>query len=689
VSGQRKSGEIAFRPRARLLKLIGEELISDEIVAISELVKNSHDADAETVVVRFSGVTGSEGSIEVLDDGSGMDLDTLLGKWMEPAASTKVGKGRQLTRRGRRVLGEKGVGRFAADKLARTLEIVSRCARQTEEISAVVDWDCFDKDDLMLAEVKNRWEVRPAREIRKHGTQLRLTGLRSMWTERMFRRLSVRLSRLLSPFREKDQFIIRLESDEFPEYSGELRADFLQRAPYRVEAEFDGLQTITIGLNGRRAMAQPWSASGDLSCGPVRIRLFVYDLEGEALAQIGPRSEVRAWLREWTGVSIYRDGFRVWPYGEPYDDWLRLDQRRVNNPVEHLSNNQIIGFIDIGRDTNPDLLDQTNREGLIHNRALDDLRRLVGCVLQAIEAERQSIRHPMRRVPKVLREMKEGADTIGEELEVLATRVGGKNGQALRALRERLREQVGREAAGLRQTVEGYSGLAAVGQMTAGLTPVVSAELERMRAELHRLQQILFHRKLPDARDVITGLEESLSSLGECHGLMLTAVGGGDRRRAIELIAEVRTFRDVVAPLLENHGVHMEIVCKDSRVLRAEMRPEHFLCLLQILTSNSLDWLKGVESPCIRISLESFGDQAEIVFSDNGPGVQGQISHLIFNPLFSRKESGRGMGLTIARQLVESHGGTIYLIQDKRRRGANFRIVLPRKRSRATIYDVT
>ena len=52
---------------------------------------------------------------------------------------------------------------------------------------------------------------------------------------------------------------------------------------------------------------------------------------------------------EWTGVSIYRDGFRVWPYGEPHDDWLRLDQRRVNNPVEQLSNNQVIGFIDIAR----------------------------------------------------------------------------------------------------------------------------------------------------------------------------------------------------------------------------------------------------------------------------------------------------------------------------------------------------
>src|SRR5947209_4798042 len=97
VNTHPKKGAIAFRPRARLLKLIGEELISDEVVALSELVKNAHDADATTVTVQFRGVTGPAGQIIVRDDGHGMALDTLLGRWMEPAASTKVGKGRQIT----------------------------------------------------------------------------------------------------------------------------------------------------------------------------------------------------------------------------------------------------------------------------------------------------------------------------------------------------------------------------------------------------------------------------------------------------------------------------------------------------------------------------------------------------------------------------------------------------------------
>ncbi len=122
----------------------------------------------------------------------------------------------------------------------------------------------------------------------------------------------------------------------------------------------------------------------------MRARLFAFDLETEAVARIGPRMEVRAWLREWSGVSVYRDGFRIWPYGEPHDDWLRLDQRRVNNPVVRLSNNQVVGFVEISADRNPELRDQTNREGLIHNEPLADLQKFILHAMQALEAKRQT-----------------------------------------------------------------------------------------------------------------------------------------------------------------------------------------------------------------------------------------------------------------------------------------------------------
>src|SRR5262249_5541360 len=145
-------------------------------------------------------------------------------------------------------------------------------------------------------------------------------------------------------------------------------------------------------------------------------------------------------------------------------------------------------------------------------------------------------------------------------------------------------------------------------------------------------------------------------------------------------------FEDIVRPLLDGQGFTIEVVSPAQEVMRTEMRPENFFCLLQILMSNSLDWTRRVEAPRIRIVVAPAGEHCEIVFSDNGPGIRIDIAGRVFEPLFSRKEGGRGMGLTIARQLVQAHGGRISAIIDGRRKGAAFQILLPRKRSRATIY---
>lgn len=680
---RKKTGTISFRPRARLLKLIGEELISDDVVAVSELVKNAHDADAATVTVAMRGVAGQHGEIEVRDDGCGMDLETLLSKWMEPAASTKVGDDHRLTAKGRRMLGEKGVGRFAADKLARKLELISRAQSSREEIRAEIDWDLFDDGERMLDEIKNRWEVRPASVIKPHGTVLRLSGLRAPWCERMFRRLSIRLGRLLSPFRQRDQFSIRIESDEFPQYSGELRSDILEKAPYRVEARFDGSQAISIRTEKMRTVQRRWNGHGELTCGPVRIRIFAFDLDGEAVARIGPRMEVRAWLKEWSGVSIYRDGFRIWPYGEPHDDWLRLDQRRVNNPVEHLSNNQVIGFIDITRDGNPELLDQTNREGLMNNRSLEDLRRLVYFVLQVLEAERQSVRHPLRRV-NVLSPAPNGNGSFSLELEELATRATPELARDLRQLGRKITDEKSREQASQLRLLDGYADLAAIGQMVAGLLPVLPKDIEGMQSELRAIRH-----SLPQTNghgDVIGRLAGSLADLTERLQLLSHASGGNDRRRAIDLVAEVETFRNSIVPLLESRGVWLEVDYPESQVLRTEMRPEHFHCLLHILTLNSLDWIGKSSSSKIRVVITANDQECDLVFSDTGPGIPSHLCIRVFEPRFSLKEAGRGMGLTVAKHLMETHGGYIHVITDGRRRGANIRLTFPRKRSRATFH---
>lgn len=686
-----QSGLSAFLPRARLLRLIGAELISDDVVAVTELVKNAHDADASFVSIHFMNVTGNEGEIMIRDDGHGMSLDTLLTRWMQPAGSAKGRDGARFTAKGRRVLGEKGVGRFAADKLAAHLELVSRQKNESVEVHAAFDWDEFDADDRMLSDVRSRWEVRAADWLDSHGTMLRLTRLRSTWTERMFRRLCTRLARLMSPFDGGKGFRILVESDEFPQYSGQVGGGYLEVAPYKIDAEFDGATAAAVRINGGRATRYVLPEAERPACGPVKVRLFGYDLETESLSKLGPRAEVRAWLHEWSGVSVYRDGFRVWPYGEPHDDWLRLDQRRVNNPVIRLSNNQVVGFVEITSDRNPELRDQTNREGLIHNDSFNGLQRFVLYAMQLLEAERQSLRHPQskRHSPGTAESrVSKEATALPDYLENLA-RKGGGSADDLKRAAERARAATSNELQTRKRLLEGYTDLAATGQTALIVGKSVSASLIELQAVCSTLRSTFGRRdnidEIVKAAAALDRLEETIRlATQQLHSVRSAQPASSKRRRGLDVPAELARFATLSGPLLDQHDATLRVDAPRGSVLRTEMRPELFGAVVSSLILNSLEWrLKG-KPLMITALVQLKGDFVEVALQDSGKGVIPGLENTIFEPMVSGRD-GTGMGLTIARSILETHGGSIELVVERRRRGATFKIRLPRKKARSTV----
>ena len=676
-----RSGQVAFAPRARLLKLIGAELISDDVLAITELVKNAYDADATSARIDFHDVAGPDGTITVRDDGHGMDLDALLGRWMEPAGTLKASKRGRRTRSGRRVLGEKGVGRFAADKLGSRLELFSRTRRSRDELRAIFDWDAFDSRDAKLADIKTRWELRSAQSLESPGTLLVMSGLRSRWNERMFRRLCNRLARLRPPFEHgEDGFGIWIESDEFPDYSGQVQTAYLDRAPYRVDATFDGEQTVLVDINGSSPQEHRWNGAGDLRCGPVRLRLFGFDLEVDSLARLGPKMEARAWLREWSGISVYRDGFRVWPYGEPQDDWLRLDQRRVNNPTVRLSNNQVVGFVEITRDANPDLTDQTNREGLIHNPAHEDLRRLVLFVLQLLEAERQSVRHPHGHGLTGASSSVRQADLTASALARLESHLDGQSGG--RRLLDAVRSGLERDRLQRGHLVEAYAELAAVGQSALEFSTAALPLLEKAHAACVALEASNGHSGsvsgvvVPELRDALDAMTAKLVALKTVDVASRYRSGHTDVGPALHV------FMRAVQPTLDGRGIKLALSVDADRALLVKLRPESLHRVMHMLLANTLDWLHRVTKPRVRLSVRDGGDSCEVYFADNGPGIRKELADRVFEPHFSGREGGRGMGLTIARGIVEQHKGSLDVIHDGRRRGATFRMRLPVRRRR-------
>jgi signal transduction histidine kinase len=115
---------------------------------------------------------------------------------------------------------------------------------------------------------------------------------------------------------------------------------------------------------------------------------------------------------------------------------------------------------------------------------------------------------------------------------------------------------------------------------------------------------------------------------------------------------------------------------------RAEIRPENLYRVLHILVTNSLDWLQGVKAPRVTIVVSTTESDCMLIVSDNGPGIPEEIRSKVFEPMYTGREGARGMGLTIAQNIVRACGGDISVVRDGRRKGATLKITLPRKRSR-------
>ena len=206
---------LPFRPRARLLQLLGNELIGSPRLAVFELVKNAYDADADTVRVILENIDAAEASIIVEDDGEGMTLDTIRNIWLVPGHDHRARQRAELrrTRKGRLPLGEKGLGRFAAHKLGNRIEVVTRADAQPECVVSI-DWGSLIRNEN-LSDATARVSTRQPAEFlgQRTGTRVTVSELRDQnWTRGEVRRLQRQITTISSPFADvSDDFSPELE----------------------------------------------------------------------------------------------------------------------------------------------------------------------------------------------------------------------------------------------------------------------------------------------------------------------------------------------------------------------------------------------------------------------------------------------------------------------------------------------
>jgi signal transduction histidine kinase len=697
-----QKGKSKLRPRARIIRTIGEELISNDIVAILELVKNSYDADARKVTINVEGdvfkkkdskqrfpfvIPKGQGSITISDNGTGMTLDTIKNGWMEPA--TIIKKVKTKSGKGRRFLGEKGVGRFASARLSQSLEMITR-VKDDNEVVAIFNWQDFSNDKTYLDEIDCTWEVRKPRVIKKQGTVLVLKNLNLDWDYEKLNNLRTALSRLINPVAPVRDFEIELVvPKEFSRISGTITSPAsLGKPDYRIAGKIDNKGHAVMTYSSRKKnvteeIRQKISLkpSREPLCGPFEFEFRVWDREQESMeslaSEIGSTvKDIRRDLNEASGISVYRDGFRVLPYGEPKNDWLRLDMRRVQNPTLRLSNNQIVGYVAISLDNNPGMRDQSDREGIVESQSFNDFQEIIISILAELEIKRYHER------PRKEEEKKEGifsAISISPVIEMVEKKLPYdiEAKEILLETDKKIKEGVKK----VQDVLARYRRLSTLGQLIDVVLHDGNGVLLKIDNEVQLLEKE-FKKKTIDGPAIEKHLElikKERKTLSELFG-RLEPFSGRKRGRPKDIVLE-KAINDVFALYSgEIQKLKASITLPQGETV-VRIDEAEFEIIIVNLLQNSLYWLETVQGKPRRIIVTLSRNEEELIliFSDNGPGIKEEDVREIFAPYFSRKPDGIGLGLTIVGELVTEYGGTLELIDGGPLEGATFRITFTRR----------
>lgn len=701
-----QKGNSILRPRARLIRTIGEELISSDVVAVLELVKNSYDADASIIEIKFSGkvveveegpnkrkkkVLSREGaSITISDDGCGMSLKTIQEAWMEPATIMKK-RNKISPSRTRRYTGEKGIGRFASAKLSEKLKIVTR-AKSENEVIATFNWEDFSNDDAYLDEVKCSWEVKHPNDIKNTGTILHLSNLNSYWDEEKFRSLRITLSRLINPVAPVEDFLMELQlPEELKELSGLVDPpDSINKPDYIIKGNVNSEGQAILKYNSKN-QSTPLSFTKDLSrllkpirnpkSGPFGFEFRVWDRENDSLkrlaTEIGSTTKnVRADLNDLAGISVYRDHFRVLPYGEPKNDWLRLDLRRVNNPTLRISGNQIVGYISISLDQNPEFKDQSNREGIIESQAFNDLQETIKVILNELETRRYEERP--RKEDRDSKESLFSQFSITPITKIINEKLSNDK-DAQKVVKE-TQSKIDEGIKKVQNIISRYRRLSTLGLLIDVVLHDGNNFLFRMDGETRLLQKEINKENLN-----IHEVEKHLYAINEQRKVLaqlfkrLEPFGGRKRGRPKEVVIEEAIENVFELYKTEVNKLNVEIDLPDSENIVRIDEGELQMILVNLL-QNSIYWLGTInEQRKISVKIDSSEGELSIIFSDNGPGIEENHTSFVFDPYFSTKPDGIGLGLTIIGELVSEYDGEFLLIDNGPLDGATFKIVF-RKR---------
>jgi signal transduction histidine kinase len=704
--------KLRFRPRARIIRTIGDQLISGPEAAVIELVKNAYDADASYVWIKFTPpLVAGAGRITIVDDGHGMSLDDIREKWMEPATSAKSAN-RASPRLKRVMMGSKGIGRFAAAKLGRKLGVASisyRNGERQEVLIPEIDWSIFD-GDTYLSDIEIDYLSQTTEEAT--GTDIEVRELNEAWPLAKLTRLHLELRRLISPVEwahDDVSFRVYLDLSECtvkssgidgaavlganpdvdqeagtPPAAYEVRPfPLLTNCDYEVLGSFDEAGKFDGTMQIKRAGQGPIPIDlvvplrdDETECGAVGVHLYIFDRETEAIRRTMTvagmenltATSARKMLDETAGVAIYRDGFRVRPYGDAENDWLTLDRRRVQNPSLRIGHNQIAGYVTVRGQADSGLIERSSREGFEQNDAFSRLVELIRELLtQVVEPRRYDFRDKAGISRSRTTTFDEVRQLSGlQKIRELISRLPIGEREAATAVINRESAQLVDKIAVLEErqrVLEAKSSLGAIiGEVLHEGSPAVTYIASTSRRLLRLYPDLLTTTdRTQTARDFFSDrlhyMRVNSDRLSELFKALRPLAGG---KRGNPVYFEPAAPIAAAKAIFDTHETKI-VIYGGWQGQEIVGYPDDLLTAAVNLFGNSIHWLEEARIPDPQIDVHIFTQAGDLVIyiDDNGPGIPREFSEFIFDVGFSLKKDGTGLGLNIAREALARSDGRL------------------------------
>lgn len=676
-----------FKPRARLLLQLGDQLIKNESIALVELVKNAYDADANKVDIYMENIDDPKNGVIIIeDDGFGMAPEIVENVWLEPGSDFKgklIQENQRTPKYHRLPIGEKGIGRFGVHKLGNVIELTTK-SKDSDEVYVHIDWRKFD-DYRYLSEVPIKLLRRTVPRVFKDGktgTNIVISNLRKQWDRGTAREVKRSINALASPFQKNDSFIPSfeildkpmwfeglMEWEDVKEYSlfyfkatmegGQITAFKYEFTPWKTMTKlFPKVVSLDSPLLEVEKHLKRKNDEGkeeflnlsQYSIGTIEFEGYIFEQDAFVLKLgVSDKQGFKKYLKSNGGVRVFRDGLRVYDYGEPENDWLSLDHRRFQQPTKAVSNNLILGAVSLTREDSTDLKEKTNREGFVDNEAYQAFRSAVLHVLSTVETLRFSDKRKLKELYGPTPKSAPLSSTLAEAKEYVEAKV--KDSET----KNEIIKYLTKIESDYKRVSENL--LKAAG---AGLSmSVVVHEVEKI---LYEVMKVL---KAEQASERILALVTHMSKLIDGYAEIIRK--SDQSNESIKKVIDQALFNTEYR--LSTHNIEVIKEYKNyNGTDRVKIAKNLLIGTLMNLIDNAIHWLdqkyllelsKQKEfSRKLYIDIEEDESTISIIIADNGTGFLIPTED-ITEPFVSAKAGGMGLGLHIASEIMEASKGAI------------------------------